>query len=112
MVEERDVVLTYEDYARAGVAEYWIVNLLDRRVEVCRDPTPPCQSRTSSPDTGRVRGRTRTLAPGSEAGTRSGSSTPATACRSTGWWTRRRAVEGLVLWYGLPIRSALGGVLQ
>ena len=25
-------------YARAGIAEYWIVNLLDRVLEVCREP--------------------------------------------------------------------------
>jgi Uma2 family endonuclease len=27
-------------YARAGIADYWIVNLVDRVVEVYRDPTP------------------------------------------------------------------------
>ena len=27
-------------YARAGIADYWIVNLVDRRLEVRRDPTP------------------------------------------------------------------------
>lgn len=27
-------------YARAGVADYWIVNLVDHRVEVYRDPVP------------------------------------------------------------------------
>jgi len=27
-------------YARAGIADYWIVNLVDRLVEVCRDPGP------------------------------------------------------------------------
>ena len=27
-------------YARAGFADYWIVNLIDRRLEVRRDPTP------------------------------------------------------------------------
>ena len=32
-------------YARAGVAEYWLVNLLDRRVEVYRDPAPQPQAR-------------------------------------------------------------------
>jgi len=98
VVEVADTTLGYDRdqkgslYARAGVAEYWIVNLLDRRVEVCRDPTPesqarygwtyrnvrsyatgdqiaplalprpPSRSRTSSPDTGWLRGRTRTLA--------------------------------------------------
>jgi Uma2 family endonuclease len=25
-------------YARAGLADYWIVNLVDRRLEVCREP--------------------------------------------------------------------------
>jgi Uma2 family endonuclease len=28
-------------YARAGLLEYWIVNLVDRAVEVHRDPQPP-----------------------------------------------------------------------
>src|SRR5437867_197320 len=27
-------------YARAGIVDYWIVNLVDRLVEVCRDPGP------------------------------------------------------------------------
>lgn len=27
-------------YARAGIADYWIVNLVDHAVEVCRDPVP------------------------------------------------------------------------
>lgn len=27
-------------YARAGVQDYWIVNLVDRVLEVCRDPEP------------------------------------------------------------------------
>jgi Uma2 family endonuclease len=27
-------------YARAGFADYWIVNLIDRQLEVHRDPTP------------------------------------------------------------------------
>ena len=27
-------------YARAGIADYWIVNLVDRVVEVYRDPVP------------------------------------------------------------------------
>ncbi len=35
-------------YARAGVADYWIVNLLDWCVEVCRDPTPMPQARYGS----------------------------------------------------------------
>jgi Uma2 family endonuclease len=26
-------------YARAGIADYWILNLVDRVLEVCRDPT-------------------------------------------------------------------------
>ena len=28
-------------YARAGVREYWIVNLVDRALEVHREPHPP-----------------------------------------------------------------------
>jgi Uma2 family endonuclease len=27
-------------FARAGIADYWIVNLVDRVLEVCRDPGP------------------------------------------------------------------------
>lgn len=27
-------------YASAGIPEYWVVNLVDRRVEVYRDPVP------------------------------------------------------------------------
>lgn len=27
-------------YARAGIADYWIVNIPDRRVEVYREPVP------------------------------------------------------------------------
>jgi Uma2 family endonuclease len=27
-------------YARAGLADYWILNLIDRVLEVCRDPAP------------------------------------------------------------------------
>ncbi len=27
-----------ELYAEAGIREYWVVNLVDRRVEICRDP--------------------------------------------------------------------------
>jgi Uma2 family endonuclease len=27
-------------YARAGLGDYWVVNLLDRCVEVCREPAP------------------------------------------------------------------------
>jgi Uma2 family endonuclease len=27
-------------YARAGIADYWIVNLIDRLLEVYRDPAP------------------------------------------------------------------------
>ncbi len=27
-------------YARAGVTDYWIINLVDRVVEVYRDPAP------------------------------------------------------------------------
>jgi Uma2 family endonuclease len=33
-------------YARAGVLDYWVVNLVDDLVEVYRDPTPDPHSRT------------------------------------------------------------------
>ncbi len=29
-----------QDYARAGITDYWIVNLVNRRLEVYRDPAP------------------------------------------------------------------------
>ncbi len=51
VVEVADTTLAYDRqqkgslYARAGVADYWVVNLLDRRVEVCRDPAPQPQAR-------------------------------------------------------------------
>jgi Uma2 family endonuclease len=32
-------------YARAGVADYWIINLVDRVVEVHRDPAPEASAR-------------------------------------------------------------------
>jgi Uma2 family endonuclease len=37
----RDQTVKLRIYARAGVAVYWIVNLVDRRVEVYTDPTGP-----------------------------------------------------------------------
>ena len=46
IVEVSDTTLDYDRrrkgpaYARAGVPEYWILNLVERRVEVYRDPTP------------------------------------------------------------------------
>ena len=51
VVEVADTTLGYDRdqkgslYARAGVAEYWIVKALDRQVEVCRDPAPEAQAR-------------------------------------------------------------------
>jgi Uma2 family endonuclease len=51
VVEIADTTLLYDReqkgslYARAGVVEYWIVNLLDRRLEVYRDPTAMPQTR-------------------------------------------------------------------
>ncbi len=29
-----------DDYARAGIADYWIVNLVNRQLEIYRDPAP------------------------------------------------------------------------
>src|SRR5262245_53169189 len=46
MVEVSDSRVSYDRrcqgslYARAGIADYWIVNLVRRRVEVYRDPVP------------------------------------------------------------------------
>jgi Uma2 family endonuclease len=31
-------------YARAGLADYWIVNLVDRVLEVCREPGPDAEA--------------------------------------------------------------------
>src|SRR5436309_4392739 len=50
LVEVADTTLAYDRerkgslYARAGILDYWIVNLIDRCLEVYRDPEP-------SPDT-------------------------------------------------------------
>ena len=32
-------------YARGGIADYWIVNLIDRVLEIYREPTPPGPAR-------------------------------------------------------------------
>jgi Uma2 family endonuclease len=32
-------------YARAGIADYWVVNLVDRQLEVFRNPVPDSQQR-------------------------------------------------------------------
>jgi Uma2 family endonuclease len=51
VVEVADTTLPYDReqkgslYARAAVADYWIVNLVDRVLEVYRDPGPLSQSR-------------------------------------------------------------------
>lgn len=51
VVEIADTTLDYDReqkgslYARAGVTDYWIVNLSDRRLEVYRDPAPLSQAR-------------------------------------------------------------------
>jgi Uma2 family endonuclease len=51
VVEIADTTLPYDReqkgsvYARAGITEYWIVNLLNQRVEVYRDPTSAPQAR-------------------------------------------------------------------
>lgn len=36
----RDRTLKAHLYARAGIADYWILNLIDRQLEVFRDPGP------------------------------------------------------------------------
>jgi Uma2 family endonuclease len=40
----RDTGSKLRMYARAGMEDYWVVNLKDRRVEVYRDPTNPTGS--------------------------------------------------------------------
>ncbi len=51
VIEVADSSLDYDRrrkgslYARAGIADYWIVNLVDNRVEVCRDPIPDSSAR-------------------------------------------------------------------
>ena len=46
LVEVSDSTLTKDrskkvnDYARAGIADYWIINLVNRQLEVYRDPAP------------------------------------------------------------------------
>ncbi len=51
VVEVGDATLDYDRgnkaslYARAGIADYWLLNLLDRRLEVYRAPAPDPQSR-------------------------------------------------------------------
>lgn len=46
IVEVSDSTLAYDRnqksslYAKAGIADYWIVNLIDQRLEVYRDPVP------------------------------------------------------------------------
>lgn len=36
----KDRVKKAHSYARAGIQDYWIVNLVDRRIEIHRDPSP------------------------------------------------------------------------
>jgi Uma2 family endonuclease len=51
IVEVSDTTLSYDRrrkgslYARAGIADYWIVNLVRRQVEVYRDPIPDSSQR-------------------------------------------------------------------
>jgi Uma2 family endonuclease len=46
VVEVSDTTLAYDRrtkgslYARAGITDYWIINLLDDQLEIYRDPTP------------------------------------------------------------------------
>ncbi len=51
LVEVADARLVFDRehkgrlYARAGIADYWIVNLVDRLLEVYRDPVPSLDTR-------------------------------------------------------------------
>jgi Uma2 family endonuclease len=66
VVEVADTTLRYARgrkaslYARAGIAEYWIVTLADRVLEVHRDPTPDAAAAL-----GHAYGTIERLAPGS-----------------------------------------------
>ena len=56
---QRDRTTKKRVYARAGVTVYWIVNLVDRSVEVDADPTGPAakpdyRARTDHPESGSV----------------------------------------------------------
>jgi len=42
----RDRGIKQRVYARAGIPTYWIVNLMDRVIEVCTDPTGPADEPT------------------------------------------------------------------
>ncbi len=50
VIEVADTTLVHDRmrkgslYARAGIAEYWIVNLVDRRLEIYREPAPAASS--------------------------------------------------------------------
>jgi Uma2 family endonuclease len=48
---ERDQTFKKQIYAQAGIPVYWIVNLIDRRVEVYTDPSSPSEA----PDYGQRR---------------------------------------------------------
>jgi Uma2 family endonuclease len=53
VVEVSDATLSYDRgrkcsiYANAGIPEYWIINLVDNRLEVFRDPVPDIGFRTN-----------------------------------------------------------------
>lgn len=46
VVEVAEATLVYDRgekaslYARAGIPDYWVLNLVDRQLEVCREPSP------------------------------------------------------------------------
>jgi Uma2 family endonuclease len=64
LMEVAHKILSYDSgtkkrvYARACIPEYWIVNLVDRRIEVYTEPTGPCDAPTYA--------RRQDFAPGSE----------------------------------------------
>ncbi len=43
---DRDRGVKFRSYARAGIKQYWIVNLIDRVVEAYTDPSGPCAEPT------------------------------------------------------------------
>jgi Uma2 family endonuclease len=43
---DRDRGVKFRSYSRAGIKQYWIVNLIDKVVEAYTDPTGPCPEPT------------------------------------------------------------------
>jgi Uma2 family endonuclease len=51
----RDRTVKKRIYAAAGISNYWIINLIDRCVEVYTEPTGPVNKQNSKPDYRKIR---------------------------------------------------------